>query len=365
MQRRKGADPRRAIHENDTRFTRTPSMIFLKADCRPGQAVRWAQLRLSSVTIPLMPELQCLSCGTSLHSTNSELTCTACDAHIPKLSGIPDFLPNDTGVETDYKPTRRRPGPLTEQLRVQAHFDVLRQHLHEHMHHLGRRLDVVDIGCGTRLSGKTGGRHFQMLLETSRSYTGIEPSSLCITELSSPEACLWRLPDPVLIRSSGEEVPLEDACADVVLVVSVLDHCIDPDQVLNEIQRILRPGGHLLLVLGNEASWQLRAVSLLAPRYAKKRREADHHTYRFSPQELEHRLTERHFFELVMRREFGYFTLPSRLSRLESLLWPSSLNKRERPVRLVMNADRWLERHYPGRGSLYLIDAQQPKVTSI
>jgi SAM-dependent methyltransferase len=45
----------------------------------------------------------------------------------------------------------------------------------------------------------------------------------------------------------GEHLPFADDSFDVVFSINVLDHYIDPDDVLAEIRRVLRPGGEFLL----------------------------------------------------------------------------------------------------------------------
>lgn len=53
---------------------------------------------------------------------------------------------------------------------------------------------------------------------------------------------------PALYLSVGaEHVPLAAQSVDVVLARNSLDHVDDPDQVLREVQRLLRPGGTLIL----------------------------------------------------------------------------------------------------------------------
>ena len=42
-----------------------------------------------------------------------------------------------------------------------------------------------------------------------------------------------------------EELPVEDAWADVVISNGVINLCPDKQQVFAEIKRVLRPGGHL------------------------------------------------------------------------------------------------------------------------
>ena len=45
----------------------------------------------------------------------------------------------------------------------------------------------------------------------------------------------------------AEEIPLVSACVDVVVARNSLDHVDDPRAVLREVQRLLRPGGTLIL----------------------------------------------------------------------------------------------------------------------
>lgn len=57
------------------------------------------------------------------------------------------------------------------------------------------------------------------------------------------------LPDsPALYLSTGaEHVPLLSQSVDVVLARNSLDHVDDPEQVLREVRRLLRPGGTVIL----------------------------------------------------------------------------------------------------------------------
>jgi len=57
------------------------------------------------------------------------------------------------------------------------------------------------------------------------------------------------LPDSraVYLAIGAERIPLLSASVDVVLARNSLDHVDDPEQVLREAQRLLRPGGTLIL----------------------------------------------------------------------------------------------------------------------
>lgn len=51
----------------------------------------------------------------------------------------------------------------------------------------------------------------------------------------------------VYIAAPGEQVPLPNGFADLVIIENCLDHVSDPDAVAQELYRLLRPGGHLWL----------------------------------------------------------------------------------------------------------------------
>lgn len=59
---------------------------------------------------------------------------------------------------------------------------------------------------------------------------------------------------PGIVAASGEQLPFESQCFDVVLCECTLSLCENPEQVLREIRRVLGPNGWLILsdVCGKE-----------------------------------------------------------------------------------------------------------------
>lgn len=53
-------------------------------------------------------------------------------------------------------------------------------------------------------------------------------------------------------------LPFADASFDVVICDSQIEHRFDPDHALDEMARVLRPGGCLVLLLPNTAHWRMR-----------------------------------------------------------------------------------------------------------
>jgi len=96
---------------------------------------------------------------------------------------------------------------------------------------------VVDINAGT-------GRLARMLAaSTSARLIAVEPSG---SVRGLGEARTRGL--SVEWRSGGpESLPVDDAAADVVLLITVLEFVPDQHRVLQEARRILRPGGELIV----------------------------------------------------------------------------------------------------------------------
>jgi ubiquinone/menaquinone biosynthesis C-methylase UbiE len=74
---------------------------------------------------------------------------------------------------------------------------------------------------------------------------GLEPSP----KLLSMARHVGRQSFPVdLIEGSAEEIPLEKASVDTVVTTWTLCTIPDASRALNEMRRVLKPGGHLLFV---------------------------------------------------------------------------------------------------------------------
>jgi len=59
----------------------------------------------------------------------------------------------------------------------------------------------------------------------------------------------------IQLYCDNEQLPFENDALDAVILHHSLDYCTDPHRLLQEIQRVVRPGGHILTIAFNPYSW--------------------------------------------------------------------------------------------------------------
>ncbi|WP_408997008.1 class I SAM-dependent methyltransferase [Streptomyces europaeiscabiei] len=110
---------------------------------------------------------------------------------------------------------------------------------------------VLDIGCGDGTAAATAAP-----LLTGHRIIGVDWSQDALRRART------RIPYAVRGELADGGLPLRSESADAVLFSEVIEHLVDPDAALDEIRRVLRPGGHLMLSTPNLAAWYNRALLL-------------------------------------------------------------------------------------------------------
>jgi SAM-dependent methyltransferase len=114
------------------------------------------------------------------------------------------------------------------------------------VHHSGVYLDVgrvLDVGCG--LGGKTvrfsetGARY---VLGLDRSHSNIRAAARF-----AHSRARTRVEFGV---ADGIRLPLRDAIFDIVITTDTFEHLAEPERCLEEMTRVLRPGGRLIAIFG-------------------------------------------------------------------------------------------------------------------
>lgn len=98
--------------------------------------------------------------------------------------------------------------------------------------------------------------------------------------------------EDVVIADVAESIPLSDSMADIVLCSETLEHIKEPERALQEIHRILKKNGTLLLT--TPFVWPIH--------------EAPEDYYRYTRYGLAHLLEKTGFSEIMIKPSSGFFT---------------------------------------------------------
>ncbi|MFE0426764.1 methyltransferase domain-containing protein [Streptomyces sp. NPDC058953] len=110
---------------------------------------------------------------------------------------------------------------------------------------------VLDVGCGDGTAAATAAP-----LLAGHRVVGVDWSQDALRRART------RMADVVRGELAPDRLPFRSGVADAVLFSEVIEHLVDPDSALDELRRVLRPGGHLMLSTPNLAAWYNRSLLL-------------------------------------------------------------------------------------------------------
>ncbi|MFH1537773.1 MAG: class I SAM-dependent methyltransferase [bacterium] len=114
-----------------------------------------------------------------------------------------------------------------------------------------RPTKILDAGCGPGRIETIMNRDYKKLLDESDIF-GIDIVDSLI------EGCReLRLPNCSFLVYDGKKIPFEDDRFDVAFSVGVIEHVPDKVNYLNEIRRVLKPHGTLIISTPNPQCWGL------------------------------------------------------------------------------------------------------------
>ena len=96
---------------------------------------------------------------------------------------------------------------------------------------------IADIGCGTGISS-------QLFLENCNRVIGVEPNDAM---RAAAEEFLAEFPEFEAVKGTSDNTTLPDASVDMIVAAQAF-HWFDPEKTRPEFHRILKPGGHIVLI---------------------------------------------------------------------------------------------------------------------
>lgn len=111
-------------------------------------------------------------------------------------------------------------------------------------------LRILDVGCGTGLNAAS-------FAKSGHQVVGVDISPVAVEKYCA------RGFEGHVCDIESERLPFEASSFDLVYASEVIEHCVHTFSFLKELNRMLRPGGQLLLSTPNSAFWPYRAMELL------------------------------------------------------------------------------------------------------
>lgn len=140
-------------------------------------------------------------------------------------------------------------------------FDDLDQYHFEKLHHLLRLVDfdgyrgrrVLEVGCGA-------GVDLARFAEGGADVTGVDIAPAAI-DLARTNVTQRGLGGDLQV-ADGEQLPFSDETFDLVYAHGVVQYTANPQRLVDECRRVLKPGGEAIFQVYNRLSW-LNALSKL------------------------------------------------------------------------------------------------------
>ena len=192
-------------------------------------------------------------------------------------------------------------------------------------------LDVVDVGCGD-------GFHLPIFARSARSVVGAEPHPPLVVRARNRVASLSNVR---VVSGPAQRLPLDDASADVVHARTAYFFGPGCEPGLREADRVLRPGGALVIVdLDGAASPYGPWLCADEPRYdpaAVEKFFADN-GFSLTRVTAEWRFERREDLESVLRIEFSAQVAERAITSVSGLSFPVGyrLHVRRKPKGLIV-----------------------------
>ncbi|MDO8646064.1 MAG: methyltransferase domain-containing protein [Candidatus Planktophila sp.] len=207
----------------------------------------------------LLTALVCPTCKSVLQIGGDLLNCPVCVSNFPVLRGIPRFVPSENYADSfGLQWNRFARTQLDSALGTNRSKNRFIRETLWNAEQLKGKL-VLDAGCGS-------GRFSEIAL-------GLGARLIAIDYSSAVDAASENLNSDNLLIAQGDLaiLPIPDESLDFIYCIGVLQHTRNPERIVAELLRCLKPGGEITLTFYENSSWHVRFYAKYLIRPVTKR----------------------------------------------------------------------------------------------
>jgi SAM-dependent methyltransferase len=203
--------------------------------------------------------IQCLNCKADVSPLDDHYLCSQCEEIFPIVNNVPRFVPPEnyagsfglqwnrfekTQLDSSIKTNRSESRFLNE---TSWDSNVLNDKY------------VLDAGCGA-------GRFSEIALKFGAKLIAVDFSSAVDAAYKNLES-----ESKLVIQADLSFLPIKSNSLDYIYCIGVLQHTKDPESIVRELVRCLKPDGELTLTFYENSSWHVKLYSKYLIRPITKR----------------------------------------------------------------------------------------------
>jgi 2-polyprenyl-3-methyl-5-hydroxy-6-metoxy-1,4-benzoquinol methylase len=236
----------------------------------------------------ILDHLCCVQCGHSLKKINSRLKCVFCSRSYPIKDGIPDLI-------IDEQPFRPSHFKLVEQYE-QFGQKTTRKKNFSNAWRKKKTLELVE-GRTVLEIGTAEGWLTRELVEQAETVVS------CDISMSYLQRAQKAGIQAEFLRVDAHVLPFDQSLFDCIILTEVIEHVFSPFRVLEEIGRVMKPEGFLILSTPNNLS----VSNVLRHVFKTESRNQDAHFSFYDPFALKQLLRLAGFDCLTLETTFYYW----------------------------------------------------------
>lgn len=139
-------------------------------------------------------------------------------------------------------------------------FHIRRERVVELLHPILKQgMQVLDVGCGTGVMAP-------FVLSREAHYQGVDLSANMIAEARKQRFDTGTVAGSAAFTVADvEQMPLPDAHYDVLMALGLLEYFANPQRVVDEISRVVKPGGSIIISVPNVLCVDALTSTLISP----------------------------------------------------------------------------------------------------